>query len=316
MNIPGKGNLVRRRPVSVRPRFHRPSPNYTEKNYSEPYPRRDLRLLAAARIWGVFHYFHPYQYLYGEDWDAVLATILPRMASAKNAHEYYLAVAEMVAHTNDSHCSVRSQEFYKTFGRGPSPVEVRWIENQPVVTRVVNTGLANSIHPGDVVTEINFDPVEKRIAEISAATSASTPPALHEIVMTMLLWTTPGFAPTITVRGADGASHDVSIRNAPGEARSPLPPRGGDIYRLLAPRIGYVDLDRLTPDQVDAMFTALKDTDAIILDMRGIRITPPSTSRPGWRNLREWWLRRSAPTWLAPISKAMCRARSSNSIFL
>jgi C-terminal processing protease CtpA/Prc len=45
--------------------------------------------------------------------------------------------------------------------------------------------------------------------------------------------------------------------------------RKGEVYRLISPKIGYVDLERLTNGEVDAMFDAFRDTDAMIMDMRG-----------------------------------------------
>jgi len=46
------------------------------------------------------------------------------------------------------------------------------------------------------------------------------------------------------------------------------PIRSGEAFRLITPRIGYVDLERLANGQVDAMFEKFKETEAIILDMR------------------------------------------------
>jgi C-terminal processing protease CtpA/Prc len=45
--------------------------------------------------------------------------------------------------------------------------------------------------------------------------------------------------------------------------------RSGEVVRILDGNIGYVDLDRLNVPEVDAMFEKLKDTRAIIFDMRG-----------------------------------------------
>ena len=42
----------------------------------------------------MFHYFHPYRYLYDDDWDAVLKETLPKVAHAENSRAYHLAVAE------------------------------------------------------------------------------------------------------------------------------------------------------------------------------------------------------------------------------
>lgn len=45
--------------------------------------------------------------------------------------------------------------------------------------------------------------------------------------------------------------------------------RSGDILRILPGNIGYADLDRLSPSQVDEMFEKFKDCPAIIFDDRG-----------------------------------------------
>ncbi|HEY3840103.1 MAG TPA: S41 family peptidase [Bryobacteraceae bacterium] len=252
----------------VRTRFARPSPVYTERSHPQTYPPTELRVMAAATVWGVFNYFHPYKYLYGEDWDSVLAEFLPKMAAAKDARQYALGVAEMVAHTHDTHCYVNSNELTNARGGGASPpVEVRWIENQPVVTRVTSEELAAQIHPGDVVTKINGDPVQKRIDELAPSIAASTPQSLHQRIMQMLLNSQAGSEPTVTFRGADGSEHAVSLSKTRG---TPLyPARGGEIYRLLNRKIGYVDLERLNNSQVDAMFDTFQNTDWIIMDMRG-----------------------------------------------
>jgi C-terminal processing protease CtpA/Prc len=47
------------------------------------------------------------------------------------------------------------------------------------------------------------------------------------------------------------------------------PYRTGDAFRLINPKIGYVDLEKITNAQVDAMFDLFKDTQAIVMDMRG-----------------------------------------------
>ena len=45
--------------------------------------------------------------------------------------------------------------------------------------------------------------------------------------------------------------------------------REGPKFRKIDSKIGYVDLDRLVPAEVNAMFDALSGLDAIIFDMRG-----------------------------------------------
>jgi C-terminal processing protease CtpA/Prc len=266
-----------------------PPAMFQEKSYSQAYPSAELRMLAAARIWGVFQYFHPYKYLYGEDWDAVLADFLPKMAAAKDKREYNLTVAEMVTHTHDTHCYITSPELGSYQGV-PSAVEVRWIEEQPVVTRVLDPDLDKTVHAGDVVAKINGEPIQRRIDELSHYFTVSNENSLHMRVMQVLLNGPASAATNVTFRGADGKDQDVLLKHDTTFYKQLVPSRKGDSYRLLNPRIGYVDLDKLTNAEVDAMFDKFQDTTAIIMDMRGYpqgtawSIAPRLATQPGMVN--------------------------------
>jgi C-terminal processing protease CtpA/Prc len=224
--------------------------------------------MAAARIWGVFQYFHPYKYLYGEDWDAVLAEFLPKMAAVKDKREYNLAVAEMVTHTHDTHCYIYSPELMSYQG-SPSPVEVRWIEEQPVVTRLVDSSLEQVVHPGDVVTKISGEPVQKRIDELSRYLTVSNENSRHMRVMSLLLSGPANTTSLVVFRGPDGVEREAALKHDFAFIKQLVPSRMGESYRLLNPKVGYVDLDKLTNAQVDAMFDEFQGTAAIIMDMRG-----------------------------------------------
>jgi C-terminal processing protease CtpA/Prc len=204
------------------------------------------------------------------------------MESAPNALEYHKAVAEMVAHTVDSHCYMSSPALTEFFGAESPAVELRWIEGQPVVTRVVEPGL--DVKPGDVLTKIDGEPWQKRAEELRKRLAASTPQSMMGRVMDALL------------RGRNASVVRVSLRRGGEERELALtrrsdvqftPHRHGEPFRLLTPNIGYVDLEKLTNAQVDAMFEAFKGTDGIIMDMRGYpkgtawSIAPRLAEKPG-----------------------------------
>jgi C-terminal processing protease CtpA/Prc len=225
-------------------------------------------MLAAARIWGVYRYFHPYLNLYDEDWDAVLVRYLARMEQAANAREYHLAVAEMVALTRDSHCSVSSTVLASYFGSYIPLVEVRWIEERPIVTRVLAAALQSLIRPGDAIVNIDGRTPQKRLEELTPYLAASTPQSLMNRAMQYFLAGQFGSTVRLDLQGADGAIRQVSATRLNGvfELR---PYRTGAVYRLLDARTGYADLERLTNADVNAMFEMFRNTDAIVLDMRG-----------------------------------------------
>jgi C-terminal processing protease CtpA/Prc len=247
-----------------------PSARFHERSYADPlYPAREYRMMLAARIWGVFHYFHPYLNLAGEDWNAVLAEFLTRMAQTPNAREYHLAVAEMVSHAHDTHCFLRSPELTRFFGGATPALEVRWIENWPVVTRLFDRSIEETVKPGDVVVRIDGQPVHKRIEELKRYISASTPQSMMTQVTQALLQGSEGSTARVGVRAGDGPEREIKMTRAASYWARFSPMRSGEVFRLLTPSIGYVDLERLGNAEVDAMFEKFKDTAAIILDMRG-----------------------------------------------
>jgi C-terminal processing protease CtpA/Prc len=247
-----------------------PAARFAEKNYSDqPYPSAEYRMLAAARIWAVFHYFHPYKHLYGEDWNAVLTEFLPKMARAENARDYHLAVAEMVARTRDTHCYVGSGELSEVYGVAPPPIEVRWIESRPVVTRILDASLKESVRPGDVVTRIDGAPSQNRVDELSPRLAASTPQSMMNRVMQLLLNGRHLSRVRVGLQSAGGSEREIELLRDAENMSLFRPSRTGEAFRLINDKLGYVDLERLSNAQVDAMFDKLGSTDFLIMDMRG-----------------------------------------------
>ena len=255
--------------IPARGQLTLPRAAFVEKNdVVDPYPAMEYRVIAAARVWGVFQHFHPYRQLYDEDWDKVLHDFLPKIQKSENARQYHLAVAEMVVQTHDTHCYMGSSELDKLYGDRPPGLELLWVDNQPVVLRVVDPKLKESIHAGDIVTHLNGEPVQKRIGELSPYLAASTPQSLINSIMECLLRSSADSSLNVTLKTASG-EREVVVARERGNWNLLSPHRGGAVFRLITPQIGYVDLERLNLAQVDEMFETLKDTTGIIMDMRG-----------------------------------------------
>jgi C-terminal processing protease CtpA/Prc len=256
-------------PAPDRPKYELPPAGYRDKDYPGAYPSREVRLLAAARVWGVFHYFHPYLPLYDRPWDTELAQSLPRIDAAANAREYHLAIAAMVAQTDDTHCFVSSPELSKFYGAAATPIRLDWIENQPVVVKVVDDDVAKQVAPGDVLVTIDGRPYQDRMKELEPYIAASTPQSMKRRIVDLLLNGAVGTPIRAAFRSEKGVEREVELQPNPSNAAKLNPARTGPVYRLLTPKIGYVDLERLPVAQVDAMFRMFQGTDAIIMDMRG-----------------------------------------------
>jgi C-terminal processing protease CtpA/Prc len=232
------------------------------------YPPLPIRLLAGFRIWAVGQYFFPYRDLIGERWDRVLTGAIPRLEAARDAVEYGLALAEMAAHLHDTHVRVTSPALRARFGTGFAPVFVRMIEGQPVVAHFMNDSAVrrSGIRMGDVIVSVDGEEAHARMRRIRPYVSASTPQALERILAARLMLGPVGSTTRLVVRGANQVNRTVELTRTQA---FDLTGRTGPLVRVLPGNIGYADLGRLPADQVDSMFERLRQTRAIIFDMRG-----------------------------------------------
>lgn len=232
------------------------------------YPALGYRLLAGAKMWSVIHYFHAYKDLMPTSWDAALRTSLGQLAAAPDSAGYALAVARFYHHIQDGHGAISSPAIIRYVGQGSLPVDVRFVENKPVITRVFGSVLsAKGLQVGDIVTEINGEKVEARIARLAAIQPASNEWTRLNYLRWRLLRAPLGQPIRIGLRGADNRERTVTLTALPASQLTP-PPDTTAVFRLLPGNIGYADMGRLQTKDVPRMFAVFKATKALILDMR------------------------------------------------
>jgi C-terminal processing protease CtpA/Prc len=143
------------------------------------------------------------------------------------------------------------------------------IEGVPVITRLLDDGAAAAQggRVGEVVVAVDGEDARVRIAWLTKYISASTPQALDDRIASLLLRGTESSTAVLTLQDGAGQTREISLPRRLDNARPKE--RDGEVMRILPGNIGYVDLERLTLPEVDAMFERFKDTKAIIFDMRG-----------------------------------------------
>lgn len=244
-----------------------------EKTYAEmEFPSAEYRLLALFRYWNVINYFYPYKHLIEDTWATVLPRYIPKFEADKDAAEYQLTVRELVTEMHDSHGNVQNANASaERLGTYLPPIILRHVENQTVVTKILDDKLPVKV--GDVVLDVDGEPIEKRIEFLSRYTAASTPQALMRSVHSNLLRGQKETVARLRVRGADGQTREVELPRSFGRAEQAklfaAMQRSTPVVQVLPSGYGYVDLARLQAGEVDKMFETIKETPAVIFDMRG-----------------------------------------------
>lgn len=243
--------------------------NKPENAYADmKYPSREYRLLSLFRFWNVMFYFHAYRPLYDRRWEETLSEFIPQFEDDRNELEYAITTAKLVAHIQDTHGFMNSSVLQDYLGRSRPPVEVKSIEGKTVVTRIFDDAIraSSGLSVGDVVLAVDGEDIEARRHRLGELFAASTPQALRWRVDRAVLLGPKDKPAELKVANAVGNVQTVSVTRA---ATAQPPEDQTPVFRVLPEGFGYIDLKRLEPSQVDKAFDVIRNTPALIFDMRG-----------------------------------------------
>ena len=254
-------------PVSS-PAIPSPAPEHV---YIDAYPSTELRILAAYKIWGAFHYFFAYRDLMDEDWDALLPQYLARLIAAKDALDYNLAIAEWLTHTADSLAAANSATMTNYFGEAPLGLRLRLIEKHAVVTEILDPeAKAKGVKVGDIVKKLDNETLVDRFTREAKYFSASTMQSLGVGLTSRLLNGADGSSAALTIEDNTGNRKELTLKRSKGYTAELRTEAAKEPVQLLRGGIGYADLRSLKRSDVVAMFDKFRNAPAIIFDMRGI----------------------------------------------
>jgi C-terminal processing protease CtpA/Prc len=226
-----------------------------------------MRLLAATKLWTVVHFFFPYQHLMDRPWEPRLPELLDKLAAAKDARAYALALAEAGTWLQDGHVSVRGHpELQSLWGVGAAVV-LTDIDGKAVVLEVLAPEAAPGLAVGDVIEKVDGEPIEARAQRLAPYVGGSTPAAIRDRTLQRTLSGAAGSTVTLGVRGAQGLK-DVKLTRDMRFLQKQMAPSDKEPYRVLEGNIGFVDLGTLSAAQVPEMYEKLKDTRGIVFDLR------------------------------------------------
>lgn len=255
--------------ASVQPEIlWRPDNTYKET----PYPSRELRLLAAVRLWNVVQLFFPYTHLMDVDWSQQLPLLLKRFEAARDAKEYALGVAKASTDLRDGHVSISGHPAYQEFWGGAwAPFDGRDIEGKVVVAEILDAELAQGLSVGDIIEKVDGEPLEDRLRRFDSFKQNSTEASTRLLNINMALAGPQG------PQGPQGAEATFTVRNEKGvrevkvKRASHVSRKGGahEPFKLLEGDISYVNLAQLEPGEVAEVMKKAQATRAIVFDLRG-----------------------------------------------
>ncbi|AXY75761.1 hypothetical protein D3H65_18010 [Paraflavitalea soli] len=233
------------------------------------YPNEHFRLLTLYRYWNMIQYFSPYKNIIGRNWNEVLYEYIPRMATARDSLSYNTAVLQLISSVNDSHAYSYNAVVAKQYNMY-LPVLAYPMDEKLVVTTIYNDSLAAlaGLQKGDIIEKVNGRTIKELIEERKIFAGASNQMATLRFLGSGN-YLTGGTEPTVqlTIR-KNGATFTRQVQRYPFAAFNYQYKNNSSLHKILPGNIGYVNMGLLEKTQVDSLMQVLKDTRAIIFDIR------------------------------------------------
>ncbi|MEM7307977.1 MAG: S41 family peptidase [Planctomycetota bacterium] len=210
-----------------------------------------------------------------EDWEGVLVESLPTFAEAEEPADFRLALAALVARVGDGHANLLSRErATPPFGDSLLPVSVRFLGAQAVVAGYTHAelGPASGLAPGDVIVELDGEPVEALLAAWSPYYGASNDAARHWLLSFSLTLGSPGPCSVHVEREGEYLELTPERASASELQGNPLAwshDRPGDAFRLLSDEVAYLKLSGFEAGKAEDYVRAAEGTRGWVIDIRG-----------------------------------------------
>jgi C-terminal processing protease CtpA/Prc len=253
------------------PSFAPQIPQKDEPYAEMTFPNVEYRLLALFRYWNVVNYFFPYKHLIGNSWKSVLQRYIPKFEANKDAVDYQLTVRELVGEMHDSHGILRnSTAGNERLGMFVPPIITGYVEDKFVVKTVLDDKLPVKV--GDVILTVDGEAVAKKRESMERYVASSTPQYTMKLISARLPLGPKDSVLKMKVQAPGAEVRDVELTRSESVMDpkwNKLMERTTPIIQVLPSGYAYVDLDRLVVGDVNKMFDTIKNTPAVIFDMRG-----------------------------------------------
>jgi C-terminal processing protease CtpA/Prc len=233
------------------------------------YPKKEERILALAKLYAVMTYFSPHQNLMKVTPEENFKQIFPQIIAAKDSLEYNLALAQFVSNLADSHGFVLSRAYTDMFFSGSFPFHLKKIDDKFIVSKIYDEKwkTEKNISIGDEILAMNDESLGSIFEKARKYFSSSNENGENYNVTNWMLNGNLDETFTLDIKSQENTKSVLAQRIQFGEV-SQKKSAIKDTIRFFE-NIAYVNLAWLQQDKIQSMFSEIKESEALIFDMRG-----------------------------------------------
>jgi carboxyl-terminal processing protease len=237
-----------------------------DSDLSVNYPGESERLMSIFRYWNIINYFNPYNYILDAPWDSTLYNNVLSVASATDYKNFVQTFEKISTQLNDAHVEgLTSSSRYSIFGTFAPKIVLKITRNEYVI---VKSGYS-TIRKGDVLVSVDGKTVSQVEDSLRPYISAGNHDVFRRSMTRYILGGDYGSQAQIGFRDSSGNIQSISLTRKYGfDDWYPNDTLSASTWKKWSCNIGYVHMGNLTVSDVDEMYSALKETKAIIFDIR------------------------------------------------
>ena len=241
-------------------------PNYKSTQWRDEH----IRLITLFKYWNAIEYFYPYKYLTDQGWNDVLLEMIPKFKHIHSEKEYHVLLHELTIKLCDSHSFFVTDSVRSFAGTKYIAAKFKVIDDKAVFTEFYNDSLAklDDLQIGDAVLKVNDIDVLEKYNQNRKYINGS-----NEAVKKLgysFRWIFNGN--TDTVRITFERAGEIKTKLIRRYDRSALKMQDSPVkkWTILTNNIGYANMEEgaVTAEDLPIMMRELKDTKAIIFDLR------------------------------------------------
>jgi hypothetical protein len=238
---------------------------------------RYARLAGVMQLWGALRYFVPYSDVVPIDWNAALQDALRHAAGSADASDYFATLSHLTTVLRDGHAWVRA-DMAQGGREWIPPMRLTLVDGRAyVVPRLTESGTVCAAPPvpaGSEVLTIDGQTVAQARQAILSIHRTGTSTAQMHYDEERLLDGLASQPVQLEYRDPAGMTHRVTLPRTLQSVELICAADKAAMY-LLAPQVWYVDLDRVTDQELDKAMPQLLAAKALVFDLRNyVNIRP------------------------------------------
>lgn len=244
------------------------------------HPDQGIYLITLFRYWNMINYFFPYkdiinQDIENNDWDNVLNEFVPKFLNIKNQLDYQLTCLELIEKIKDSHgiTYFKKNVINEHLGKYFLNENANFILNKQAGTELVVTGYynkdfvsENSLKIGDVIKKINGKKITKLFSKNYKYTPASNN-SVKEREMSISLLRSKDSITDVEIE-RDNKRIKLILKAYKGLDRTIKFTYNDTCFKYINKNIAYLNVGSLKKEYLQNIFTEIKDTKGLIIDLR------------------------------------------------